>query len=79
MKKTRNRPSIPDSEFPKRWEKVQQMMVEKGLGFLVAYADDRATFGPAHARWLANFPVHRQIVSDGNLGEYFNTPYRIQK
>jgi Xaa-Pro aminopeptidase len=24
----------------------------------VAYADDRATFGPAHARWLADFPVH---------------------
>ncbi len=24
----------------------------------MAYADDRATFGPAHARWLADFPVH---------------------
>ena len=33
-------------------------MAEQGLDFLVAYADDRATFGPAHARWLANFPVH---------------------
>ncbi len=24
----------------------------------MAYADDRATFGAAHARWLADFPVH---------------------
>ena len=34
------------------------MMAGNQLDFLVAYADDRATFGPAHARWLANFPVH---------------------
>lgn len=37
-------------------------MKEKELDFLVAYADDRATFGPAHARWLANFPVHFEPV-----------------
>jgi Xaa-Pro aminopeptidase len=52
------KPTIPISEYLKRWEKVQTMMVEKNLDFLIAYADDRATFGPAHARWLANFPVH---------------------
>ena len=51
-------PTIPASEYPERWRKVQAMMAEQGLDFLVAYADDRATFGPAHARWLANFPVH---------------------
>ena len=51
-------PTIPASEYPKRWQKVQSMMAEQNLDFLVAYADDRATFGPAHARWLANFPVH---------------------
>jgi len=33
-------------------------MEEQELDILVAYADDRATYGPAHARWLANFPVH---------------------
>ena len=37
-------------------------MDEQDLDFLVAYADDRATFGPAHARWLANFPVHFEPV-----------------
>jgi Xaa-Pro aminopeptidase len=34
------------------------MMEEKSLDLLLAYADDRATYGPAHARWLANFAVH---------------------
>ncbi|MFN8457983.1 MAG: hypothetical protein U0401_25585 [Anaerolineae bacterium] len=39
------------------------MMEQRGLDLVVAYADDRATFGPAHARWLANFPVHFEPVS----------------
>ena len=51
-------PTIPTSEYPERWTKVQAMMAEQDLDLLVAYADDRATFGPAHARWLADFPVH---------------------
>jgi Xaa-Pro aminopeptidase len=56
------RPSVPASEYPERWKKVQALMGEQELDFLVAYADDRATFGPAHARWLANFPVHFEPV-----------------
>ena len=38
------------------------MMDREKLDLLVAYADDRAVFGPAHARWLANFPVHFEPV-----------------
>ncbi|MGC8827126.1 MAG: M24 family metallopeptidase [Anaerolineae bacterium] len=49
---------IPPEEYPQRWAKVQRMMEEAGLDLLAAYADDRATAGLAHARWLANFPVH---------------------
>ncbi len=45
-----------------RWNKVQAMTEQQELDFLVAYADDRAVFGPAHARWLANFPVHFEPV-----------------
>ena len=56
------KPTIPVSEYPERWKKVQVLMDEQDLDFLVAYADDRATFGPAHARWLANFPVHFEPV-----------------
>lgn len=52
------KPQIPVAEYPERWLRVQAMMAAADLDFLVAYADDRASFGPAHARWLADFPVH---------------------
>jgi Xaa-Pro aminopeptidase len=55
-------PVIPPSEFSQRWNRVQAMMALQGLDILLAYADDRATFGAAHARWLANFPVHFEPV-----------------
>jgi len=57
-----SKPFIPSSEYPERWKKVQALMDQLGLDILVAYADDRATYGPAHARWLANFPVHFEPV-----------------
>ena len=55
-------PVIPPGEYPARWTKVQRMMDEHRLDLVIAYADDRAVFGPAHARWLANFPVHFEPV-----------------
>ncbi|MFC1976604.1 hypothetical protein ACFLXQ_09410 [Chloroflexota bacterium] len=57
-----SKPTIPVGEYRERWKKVQAMLVQHNLDFLVAYADDRAVFGPAHARWLANFPVHFEPV-----------------
>jgi Xaa-Pro aminopeptidase len=57
-----SKPSIPAEEYPIRWARVQQMMELENLDLLVAYADDRAVFGAAHARWLANFPVHFEPV-----------------
>lgn len=58
----RQRPVIPAEEYPQRWARVQSMMEQQKLDLLLAYADDRATFGPAHARWLVNFPVHFEPV-----------------
>jgi Xaa-Pro aminopeptidase len=52
-----DKPTIPAAEYPERWRKVQQMMVEEGLDVLIAYGDDRQTYGPAHVRWLTDFPV----------------------
>ncbi len=55
------RPAIPASEYPERWRRVQAMMAQHPAGpldVLIAYADDRAVFGPAHARWLADFAAH---------------------
>lgn len=55
-------PVIPPAEYASRWLSVQRMMDEHQLDLVIAYADDRAVFGPAHARWLANFPVHFEPV-----------------
>jgi Xaa-Pro aminopeptidase len=55
-------PTIPPQEYRQRWEKTQVMLEQQRLDLLVAYADDRAVFGPAHARWLANFPTHFEPV-----------------
>ncbi len=58
----RNLPTIPEIEFRERWNRIQELMDQKNLDLFFAYADDRATFGPAHARWLANFPVHFEVA-----------------
>jgi Xaa-Pro aminopeptidase len=55
-------PTIPFEAYRQRWEKTKAMMEQQQLDLLIAYADDRAVFGPAHARWLANFPVHFEPV-----------------
>jgi Xaa-Pro aminopeptidase len=52
------RPMIPPAEFPRRWQRVQALMQAQGLDLLFAYGNDRAVFGPAHVRWLADIPVH---------------------
>lgn len=57
-----SKPTIPPDEYPKRWAQVQDLMQEHDLDLVIAYADDRATFGAAHARWLADFPVHFEPV-----------------
>ena len=59
---TTTKPTIPASEYPQRWRAVQALMAQRNLDLIVAYADDRAVFGPAHARWLANLPVHFEPV-----------------
>lgn len=56
------RPVISRDEYSVRRARVQEMMRAQALDLLVAYADDRAVFGPAHARWLGNFPVHFEPV-----------------
>ncbi len=52
------RPTIPPEEYPRRWRRVQSLMQAEGIDLLVAYGNDRAVFGPAHVRWLADISVH---------------------
>lgn len=63
--------SIPPHEFPERWQRIQTLMRDRQLDLVLAYADDRAVFGPAHVRWLADVPVHFEpfcvlIPKEGN-------------
>jgi Xaa-Pro aminopeptidase len=58
----RNLPTIPAGEYRERWKQIEELMEQKGLDLFFAYADDRYTFGPAHARWLGNFPVHFEVA-----------------
>lgn len=51
-------PTIPKEEFAERQSKVQKMMVQNEIDFLVAYSDDGAVFGQEHARWLFNYQTH---------------------
>jgi len=57
-----SKPVIPFYDFKMRWKKVQAMMQRRGIDLVIAYADDRAVFGAAHARYLANLPVHFEPV-----------------
>jgi Xaa-Pro aminopeptidase len=55
-------PRISNSEFRDRWERLQVVMADAGLDMVIAYADDHAVFGPAHARYLVDFAPHFEPV-----------------
>lgn len=57
-----NLPVIPRSEYPGRWKLVQNLMEKENLDLLLIYADDHSAYGPAYARWLADFYVHFEPV-----------------
>ena len=52
------KPVIPMEEYPLRWSRARDIMKSNSIDLLVAYADDHAVFGPAYARYFANFAVH---------------------
>ena len=55
-------PVIPRSEYPLRWQKVQAVLEQQNLDMILAYADDRATYGTAYGRYFADLPVHFENV-----------------
>lgn len=57
-----NYPVIPREEYPLRWQKVQQVLADQNLDMILAYADDRATYGAAYGRYFADLPVHFENV-----------------
>lgn len=64
-------PTLSDHEFHRRWAAVQEAMEARNLDLLLAFGDDHAVFGPAHVRYLSNFPVHFEpaCVVVGREGE----------
>ena len=50
-------PRIPRDEYKARWDRVQEVLRERQLDMLIAYADDRHTYGTAYARYYGNLPV----------------------
>ena len=50
-------PRIPRGEYPARWERAQEVLRRENLDLLIAYADDRHTYGAAYARYYADVPV----------------------
>jgi len=55
-------PTIPQSDYVRRWNAVQRLMAEKDIDLIVTYSNDRATAGSAHARYLTGFPPHFEAV-----------------
>ena len=52
------RPVIPTGEFGDRRTRLRQAMEAESVDLFIAYADDRATYGQQHARYLYNYQPH---------------------
>ena len=47
-------PRIPREEYPQRWEKARQILKEQNLDLILAYSDDRFTYGNAYSRYFGD-------------------------
>ena len=47
-------PRIPREEYPVRWERAKQILKDMELDLILAYSDDRFTYGNAHARYFGD-------------------------
>ena len=47
-------PRIPREEYPQRWEKARKIIKEMDLDLILAYSDDRFTYGNAYSRYFGD-------------------------
>lgn len=47
-------PRIPREEYPLRWERAKQVLKDNDLDLILAYSDDRFTYGNAYARYYGD-------------------------
>ncbi len=52
------KPNIHRSEFKKRRENLRILMDKNNIDIVVAYSDDRATFGQQYTRYFFNYQPH---------------------
>ena len=52
------KPNIHKSEFKKRRESLRLLMDKNNIDIVVAYSDDRATFGQQYTRYFFNYQPH---------------------
>jgi len=52
------KPNIHRSEFKKRRENLRLLMDKNNIDIVVAYSDDRATFGQQYTRYFFNYQPH---------------------
>ena len=51
-------PKIPREEYRQRWDRANAVLHQAGVDLILAYSDDRATYGNAYARYFADFQTH---------------------
>ncbi len=49
------KPRISKEAFAERKMKIQNLLCERGIDLLIAYSDDRFTYGQAYARWICDY------------------------
>jgi Xaa-Pro dipeptidase len=57
------RPTIPDSEFLRRLERVQHLAESLELDAIAVYSDDRAVMGAGNVRWLFDYFPHFEPIA----------------
>ena len=70
------RPVIPAAEFATRRARLRQAMAAAGVDLFIAYADDRATYGQQHARYLFDYQPHFEpalVFVPGDAGAFIAT------
>ena len=52
------KPHIDKLEFKKRRQDLRKLMNQQNIDVVVAYSDDRATFGQQYTRYFFNYQPH---------------------
>mgnify|MGYP000710307968 CR=1 FL=1 len=72
----KNLPTIPKEEFKQRRDNLRDLMISNQIDIIIAYSDDRATFGQQFSRYYFNYQPHFEpacLVIQANEDSYIIT------